>query len=512
MDASSEMSQVIAKKPYFRARQVDGELAIDGETRCLLGYRLGSQADATAQGIFAEWSWDGTRLTVCNDRYGFYPCFYFRNETGICVSPSLVQLLTLGAPRDFDDTALAVFLRLGLVLGEDTPFKAIRMLPPGTRLQWQVNDFHLSSAGPVVPRRVDMAYEEALDCHIDLFRQAIRRHAPPSEDFVVPLSGGRDSRHILLELHAAGYRPRACVTQKHAPPPPPEYDVEPAALLCKALGIEHVTVEQSPSRLSQELTKNLLTHFCADEHAWIVPLANYMRGRWRYAYDGLAGDILAGSGLYSEAQLALMREGRCEELARQLLGAEGYLPYLLSRVAYRRFSRERAMERLKDELRRYVDAASPLDMFCMYNRTRREIALSAFNLFGDGATVLAPYLDHDFYDFMSALPASMLFDSTFHDRAIRRAYPQYAHVPYSTKSESEVVEAGYYRRFAWEVGRYALREPRTLLVNRLRLVAYLSRCLVARTYSEEIRHFGPLVAYLVQLERVTDSAGGAASV
>lgn len=69
-------------------------------------------------------------LRVQNDRYGFYPLYYFIRPGEVCVSPSLVQLLSEGAPTAPDVAALAVFLRVGWFIGEDTPFQHIRAFPP----------------------------------------------------------------------------------------------------------------------------------------------------------------------------------------------------------------------------------------------------------------------------------------------------------------------------------------------------------------------------------------------
>src|SRR5439155_1603673 len=78
--------------------------------------------DGTPDGVFAEWKWDGRRLRVRNDRYGVHPLFYYATANEIAVSTSVARLLAGGAPADFDGDAIAVFLRLGFFVGEDTPF------------------------------------------------------------------------------------------------------------------------------------------------------------------------------------------------------------------------------------------------------------------------------------------------------------------------------------------------------------------------------------------------------
>src|SRR4051794_7811321 len=58
--------------------------------------------DASSSDVFAEWRWDGAALTVCNDRWGFQPIFYFASNDRIAVSTSVPALLRLGAPVDLD--------------------------------------------------------------------------------------------------------------------------------------------------------------------------------------------------------------------------------------------------------------------------------------------------------------------------------------------------------------------------------------------------------------------------
>ena len=67
----------------------------------------------SACSVFAEWSWDGEQLTLTNDRYGFFPIYYFRRDNEIAVSSSISKLLELVGDVEFDDNAFSVFLRFG---------------------------------------------------------------------------------------------------------------------------------------------------------------------------------------------------------------------------------------------------------------------------------------------------------------------------------------------------------------------------------------------------------------
>ena len=61
--------------PYFYARKREDEIEIRGISICRLGHEFleGGQS----HGPFVEWKWNGRRLEVHNDRYGFYPLYYW---------------------------------------------------------------------------------------------------------------------------------------------------------------------------------------------------------------------------------------------------------------------------------------------------------------------------------------------------------------------------------------------------------------------------------------------------
>ena len=138
---------------------------------------------------FASWTWDGQSLVIRTDPTGFYPLFYHVRGAEIAISTSLVRLLDEGASRELDDVALAVLLRFtGGMVGEDTPFRAIRLVPPGACLTWSQGQ--LGGQGSYARAPVtSLSRADAIDAYIDVVHAAIRRR-PPVGGTVVPLSGG----------------------------------------------------------------------------------------------------------------------------------------------------------------------------------------------------------------------------------------------------------------------------------------------------------------------------------
>lgn len=478
---------------YFQAKKRDGTVSVVGEPHAEYGWR--------PTGSFAEWEWDGKCLTVRNDRYGIYPIFYHRSPDGIAVSTSISALLELTGDTDFDEGALALFLRLGWLTGEDTLFKNIRALPPASELRWSDGVFDLRSDGIFVPKTQDISRDEAIREYGRLFAQAIERTAPEAGLTAVPLSGGRDSRHILFELCRQGRVPDACITMLH-PPPRPDEDARIAAAVCEELGVPHHIIDQPGSRFAAECKKNRFTGFSAYEHGWYYAMSPYISGKWTNLYDGLAGDVLSAGLFLDRTRLELFREGRSDELAENIMEPEGYIDALLPRELRERLSRHAASARLKKELARHAEAPNPVGSFYFWNRTRRCVALSPFRLIRDTKHVIAPYLEPELYDLLASLPAEMLLDHNFHTETISRTYPAYAHIPYEKKRVDPKHDFSNYRSFLMSIVRYALSPRNRKLVDR---GFFVKRALAAQFVTRanhSVAYFGEQAVHMLQLERL----------
>ncbi len=496
----SPESRLNEMPPFLHLRRKGREVLVTGKPSCALGRPL-SGPGRDPDGVFVEWSWDGRRLTVRRDRYGLFPLYYFVRPGEICISTSILELLKEGAPTEFNEAGLAVFLRLGFFIGEDTPFRDIHAFPACAVVEWEGGG--LRASGGVRRSKVQpISRDEAIDAYIRLFRRSIQRRLP-SGDFVVPLSGGADSRHILFELCSAGCRPRYCITLDHVPPHTNE-DIAIAAQVAEAVGVTHIVLPYARSRLNAELRKNLATSFCADEHAWYLPMADFLAGKGLTVYDGIGGDVLSAGLSLDEEGLELF-EGTLEQLCDHLFKIhaaprERDLAALLTSEFYRRVSRDAAVARLAREVTKHADAHSPATSFHFWNRTRREMALAPFNLLLPAGQVLCPYLDHDLYDFLTSIPAVGLLDLQLHTETIRRAYPQYAHIPFGGWSGPRVEDRMHVRRFARELVWYVLTHlPSDLVGLRDLLPRLIRRCVdgidpIGARYS--------LAPYLLQLERL----------
>lgn len=447
---------------------------------------------------------------VRNCRLGFFPIYYYASVKEFGVSPSIEQLIAQGAPTDLDNAAMAVYLRLGWTLGEDTVFRHIRALPPGGTVRWSGGQVRVLG-GVYHPAPLHTTREEAIATFAELVHQAVRRRAAPEVPFIHPLSGGRDSRSIFLELMALGCRPQACITN-HDFPPYRTQNIEVARELARRFDLPHQSLGQTSSRLAAELAKNRFNNFAAAENVWCVSLYAEIARRYSGAivYEGSPGGSTYGQYCKPE-HLHLLEQNRGADVARDILvkwlswqASEDALQRVLTPEAAVRFSADLAVERLHNELALHQNAPNPLVSFYFWTRGRHVAAMQPFSIARrSGVMAVTPFLDQDLVDFLLALPPAINVDKDFHDAAINQAHPAFRDLPYAGSTPTPPTEDNsLYRRFLLETLAHLAIHGTGELVRRGPLMRRLLTLAVSGgNLRMRMRWIAPYAAiYLTQIE------------
>jgi asparagine synthase (glutamine-hydrolysing) len=354
------------------------------------------------------------------------------------VGDSVMELIRAGAATKFDDAAIAVFLRLGYFIGDDTPFESVRAFPVGGVLRWSLaGGLNVTGAKPGPGLDSAIGKREALQGYVDRFRSAVSRSLPADQAAtVLPLSGGRDSRHIAFEMHRCGFRPGLVISQRHFASRSNE-DARVAALLTEALGWTLTTSDQASAPLQSEHEKNRIFESMTQEHAWFLPTARQIRaGNYSAVFDGIAGDVLSNGLFCRAAWQAKYDASQWPDLFRAMgvSGApDGAITAVLAPEFAKRWSFEAGLARWKAELDVHSHEDDPISRFKFWNRTRRCIAPFA-QRYLQGLDIHMPYLDTDVADHLLSLPRRHFESRDFHDEAIALAAPQFAHIPYESKT------------------------------------------------------------------------------
>jgi asparagine synthetase B (glutamine-hydrolysing) len=421
-------------------------------------------------GISGEWCWDGRRLHARVDHLGMFPLYYAELPDGLAVSTGISGLLKAGVSPHIDWAALQILFFLGFGLGCDTAFRAIRAFPVGGVLTWTPERLEVREQFPEI-RPNSLSRPAAIDGFLELFRSAVRKRIVAGAPIHLPLSGGRDSRHILLELIAAGAKPACCYT---SPFLTMRNDVLVARAVCAALGVAHAEANVPEDLIATELKKNECIAFQALEHGWTLALAQTMAHPEAVSYDGIAGDVLSAGHFHDEQNSRLYRQGRFEELARRL-APQPQLPLLPARWREAVAAADPRQPLIR-ELLRYRHTHNPMMFFYLWNRSRRAVSPTIQGLYGRFLrAVYAPFLDRDVFDFLSGLPEEMFADKQFHTQAIARAFPEVAAIPFASKTP---ISRPLSRRYALSGLRFLLGAPASPLLDRQGALLRFARSLV----------------------------------
>lgn len=390
--------------------------------------------DDQAFTLSAGWQWFGNRLEISADRLGLIPIFWRLEPTRLIVATSLAEICNQASDVQADLSALAVFLRLGYYLADDTPIENVKVLGPGAQVVVSPGTFGPSAFNYATPlvRCANIQRATAVDGYISMFRASMAQRGG-HERVGLPLSGGRDSRHILFELVYSGSPPSFAVTcgeHYYA------LDAAVAAELCARLAVPlYLSQPQAVGSLDAELETNRRTHFLTDEHRWVAEVVATLRenGAEKF-FDGIGGDVLS-NGLFFEEELhGVFRAGNPLAVADRMLQRLNNLDYL-DHDLQRKLSFDVARERVAVEARRHMSAPNPVKSFMFWNRTRREIALAPLVL-GADLNVAMPYLAPDLFEFLMSLPAEEFGQPGFHDEVIDAMYPVYRGTAYAEHSHS----------------------------------------------------------------------------
>lgn len=169
-------------------------------------------------GDFAAAVWDPSSRTLilARDPFGSRPLYYHASAERVLWSTTIATLLDphLGIDDAIDEQYLGGYLTAS-VRPDETPFRAIRLVPPGCSLTFTPSGqsrrrFWSLESLPDVRLRSDADYEERL---LELFRDSVRARMQTDAPVVAELSGGLDSSSIVCTADAL-LRERAVPAKK----------------------------------------------------------------------------------------------------------------------------------------------------------------------------------------------------------------------------------------------------------------------------------------------------------
>ena len=195
-----ELRRLLLAKGHIFNTQTDTEVIIH------LYEEFGAECLEKLRGMFAFAIWDEKTRTlfVARDRVGIKPLYYcLTNSTLIFASESKAILADLSVNREMAPEIIDRFLTFHYLPGEETLFKNIRKLPPGSYLiskdgRNEVRQYWDLHFPPSIDRPSDSLSREAAEEQLlYLLRDSIDLHMLADVPIGVLLSGGVDSTAVL---------------------------------------------------------------------------------------------------------------------------------------------------------------------------------------------------------------------------------------------------------------------------------------------------------------------------
>jgi asparagine synthase (glutamine-hydrolysing) len=435
---------------------LDGEILDLDEQRANLerrGHRFGGagpaeviahgyQADGPAffaglHGKFVAALWDARRcrLVLVNDRFGMRPLYYAAPGGRLLFGSEVKALLCdREVSRRPNLAGIAQFFTYGQLLGEDTFYESIRLLPPATCLVYDQAEGRLSlepcwrleeqAGGSIVSRA------EALERIVTAFERAVDRCGRGTQRLGLSLSGGLDARTILGTMSPGRPLSTLCMGM------PGSMDLRCAAQMATLTGREHHEVlldDRFLSRFGEHLRDMVrLTDGHYLSQCIVMPtLPVYRELGIEVLMRGHAGELMHMTKAYNFS------------LDREALSAgsddaiEGWLlrhlqAYMLKgtggelfATAHRARMEELALGSLRACLRPFrgiQPAVQQVGRLFVTMRSRRETAMSLVK-FGSLVETRLPYLDNEVIDAVLAAPIDMKLDEEIQAEVLRRRCP-----------------------------------------------------------------------------------------
>lgn len=442
---------------FYNAETLQGEMQKSGhacqdDSPAELVLRIyevhGEALPGLLEGCFALAVWDAPRqkLILANDRLGLLPHYYAHFDGKLAFAPLVNAILrATDFERRLNLDAVAQFLRFQRLLGDNTFFEGLHLLPYGSILVYEAASDRLSvrhywDFDQIPSWTPGVSFEEAVVETGRLLRRAVQKRLAGPYRPGVYLSGGLDSRTILGFGSQMGAK-LPSVTYGF----PTSDDVTYARQLARHLGSPNHFFPQENGRWLKDFADLHLT-ITEGHTSFIHAHASLALEASRQWLDvnlmGFNGDQFLGARAVEHATaavnapddlafLAILYQNFTHDFSWPgLTESEEKLLYRPEMYAQ---MRERAFESLRQELRPYLRFAPPqrLDYFTtVYQGTR----LSNLNAIYMRAffEVRYPFCDAALSDFVLSMPIEYRLHDRLYLAVISREIPAVTRIPRDT--------------------------------------------------------------------------------
>lgn len=355
-------------------------------------------------------------IVISTDRTASRPLYYAISAGALFLSPEIKAILpNMSFGKGINETALALFLTNGYLIGEHTYWEGIKSLEPATNLE-----IDLVNGSIKTTRYWEFLFDDNVVDHgsayfsaelSQLLKQAVGRAASGGYRIAVPLSGGVDSRAVLYSCLEA--LPRVSAVTWGVTSDKKDSDALIAQRLCKELGVDHRFLLLDISKLPENAREWVI-----DTEGMIDEIGLFPGGLEIYSLLSRDFDVLLrGDQCFSLSNDPVgMSFHIYEWMDRQLKG-------LLRKEVYERLEQQyiAEIEHLRRSNRSKNDTDAHYHHF-LYSRVSRHYSpLSHYK-----SRIIEqryPLLDNEILDFTRRLPVKYRLNKQFWTMTVLETFP-----------------------------------------------------------------------------------------
>ncbi|SEA58175.1 hypothetical protein [Alkalimonas amylolytica] len=409
----------------LRLRCQQQRLSFEGEPQGFVGYVLDDQV--CDDGVFVRWNYADGHFELSTDRLGLYPVYYMQSEHELLISNS-VSMIQREQRLEVNTEAVGIFLRLGFYLGSDTAFRTLHR--PTGKLTVSAGDSGIQ-VKVTRPEPTQVGYQHTTEKYQQLMQQSLAYLREIKQPLYMPLTGGKDSRHIFLSLIRLNIQPDLCYTVSVLAPHYND-DVVIARRLAELFAVPHQTLAPDYCLIQSEYTKNRQTNLETRDHSWAAPAADFFnQAPPGVLLDGFGGDVLSQSSVISAEMHQRYQQADWAGLIKAFLKDNRYFNGWLRKSHHPFIVDEGVLQqRLIAELRSFHQANNPMAQFFFWNRSRRSIAISSIRYLSGQSTAFMPFMQKEMLEFLFTLPVELYFSKAFHSNTISQLGGEASTLPF----------------------------------------------------------------------------------
>lgn len=380
---------------------------------------LASKVSSIEGQYLAIWRKGLTTFIFC-DRYCQYP-FYYR-LTGESLE-LFDRILDQGYELAISQENALAFIFLRYIPGRKTLFEGIFRIMPGDCLILDHTTGQIKiEVGIVYPKLdVDVENEDAAaETFHQMFREALEKRLSSfseSEKFLIPLSGGLDSRYVLgtaLEL----FPPSRIVAMTFGQVG--SYDFDIGRLVAKTVGVRHIAYPLTPENYTDEA----LVNNCRDTDGQIsftteapVEIFRDFAQYGMVTLSGYVGDAIMGNKAHYGSPNDRRRIVLNDALVRSKDPVVEYFPQSIMDASF--YYQQKVPFSLEpSEMWFFINHFTKYSYYCVYKLR-------------DTFKYISPFIDYAFLDYVLNLPMEMRVGRHLHIKWLRQYFPLLADIPCS---------------------------------------------------------------------------------